>query len=105
MGPTLTIPGTNIQIPLGQSQPSLSNLTNNTTTIGQQQNQNQSQQGQQSTQQSGQQAQNIQNQQQTITIPGTNIQIPTSIGGKGRTNSFFSLFWCLFLFFIFYFKF
>ena len=89
MGPTLTIPGTNIQIPLGPTQPSLSNISNNTT-IGGQQNQNQNQQSQQSSQQqTGQQGQNIQNQQQTITIPGTNIQLPTSIGGKMRTNSLF----------------
>ena len=92
MGPTLTIPGTNIQIPLGPTQPSLSNISNNTTTIGGQQNQNQNQQNQQSSQQTSQQGQNIQNQQQTITIPGTNIQLPTSIGGKIRTNSLFH-FW------------
>lgn len=94
MGPTLTIPGTNIQIPLGPTQPSLSNISNNTTTIGgtqQNQNQNQNQSQNQQGQQSNQQTVNNQNQQQTITIPGTNIQIPTSIGGKKRTNSLFHL--------------
>lgn len=90
---TLTIPGTNITIPLGNA---MSNVN------GQVQLAQQSQAQQQQQQQSGQQQANQTQQQQqsqspqanqttqasqqqqqqqpvTITIPGTNIQIPTSV--------------------------
>jgi hypothetical protein len=102
---TLTIPGTNIQIPLGPTQPAQQQHQQQ-----QQQTQNQSgNQNQQNANQSGGQAnsnqtnqsnanqnvqqttQNQQPQQQqqqntVITIPGTNntIQIPANFGGKRR---------------------
>lgn len=90
---TLTIPGTNITIPIGNA---LGNVTGQVHTNQQQQTQQQTQsqptQPQPSQQQNQQQSQN-QTQQQTtqqqqtqqqqspatITIPGTNIQIPTSV--------------------------
>ncbi|XP_055316519.1 transcription factor Sp4-like isoform X4 [Sitodiplosis mosellana] len=112
---TLTIPGTNISIPLANS---LGNLTTHNATnaaagqTGQQQQQQaqqnqqanqttanataqnqQTQQSQQSqshqgqaqqqnqTQQNNQQQTQANQQQHTITIPGTNIQIPTSANG------------------------
>lgn len=91
---TLTIPGTNITIPIGNG---LGNVTNQVQTSQQQQTppqtQQQPQQSQQQNQQqqtnqtpqpqTPQQQQQQQTQQQqstgTITIPGTNIQIPTSV--------------------------
>jgi hypothetical protein len=97
---TLTIPGTNIQIPLGPTQPSQqqqqqqSNQNQATSQNQQQQNTqqqggNSQQQGQNQNQnQQTQQSQNTNQQQNTvITIPGTNntIQIPANFAGK---NSF-----------------
>lgn len=104
---TLTIPGTNIQIPLGPTQPSQQQNqqqgTQNQSTNQTQQNLNQnqvttSQQNQQSSQQNVQQTQaNTGTQQQpqqqqqntVITIPGTNntIQIPSNFAGKLMTSS------------------
>lgn len=107
---TLTIPGTNIQIPLGPTQPAQQQQnqqqsTQNQSTNQTQQNLNQSggqvttsQQNQQTSQQNvqqtqsntGSQQQQPQQQQQqqqqntVITIPGTNntIQIPSNFAGK-----------------------
>lgn len=93
---TLTIPGTNITIPLGNA---MSNVNGQVQLAQQsqaqpQQQQPQQQSGQQQTNQTQQQqaqspqanqttqaSQQQQQQQQpvTITIPGTNIQIPTSV--------------------------
>lgn len=77
---TLTIPGTNITIPIGtpgnlNAQQAAAAAANNQVQqqVGQQQ---QAQAHQQQAQQHAQQQQT--HQQTTITIPGTNIQIPTS---------------------------
>ncbi|XP_037915142.1 transcription factor Sp4-like isoform X2 [Hermetia illucens] len=105
---TITIPGTNITIPIGTATSvtnaaatattALASANAQSTTQNQQQQQQQQQQHQtqqqnqqqsQNQQQNQQQQQNQANQQQTqqqqtaqqttITIPGTNIQIPTSV--------------------------
>ncbi|GAB0087822.1 SP9 [Sergentomyia squamirostris] len=87
---TLTIPGTNITIPLGNHTGASTSSTNQQQQQAQQQNPNQQAQAQQ--QQTRQQQQQNQAQQSTtsqqqnqtlITIPGTNIQIPTSVGAAG----------------------
>jgi hypothetical protein len=105
---TLTIPGTNIQIPLGPTQPAQQQTTTvntqgqqgnvtsqqtqqsgQTTTTNQAQTTNQQTQNQtnntQSVQQGNQQqTQQPQQQNTVITIPGTNntIQIPANFGGR-----------------------
>lgn len=79
---TLTIPGTNITIPLGNvtSQVSTANQASQQPQQQQQQtNQSANQQQQQNQQQNQTQAQAQSQQPVTITIPGTNIQIPTSV--------------------------
>lgn len=98
---TLTIPGTNIQIPLGPTQPSQQQqqpsnqnqpTNQNQQNVNQTNNQNQSGtqqvQSQSNNNQNAQQTQNNNQQQQqqntVITIPGTNntIQIPANFAGK-----------------------
>lgn len=88
---TLTIPGTNITIPLGNAMSNVNGqvqLTQQSQTQQQQQQSgqqqtNQTQQQQSQSPQANQTTQASQQQQQqqpvTITIPGTNIQIPTSV--------------------------
>lgn len=115
--PTLTIPGTNIQIPLGpaqsntQQQPNqnqqsstVQNQQNNQqnnvqSSSANQSNSNQAQQQQQQTIVNGQN-QNQQQQNTVITMPnGTNIQIPANFAGK------FIFIWfigCMHLFLFFY---
>lgn len=109
---TLTIPGTNIQIPLGPTQPAQQQTqqqgTQNQSSNQTQQNLNQnqvttSQQNQQSSQQNvqqtqanaGSQQQQQQQQQQNtvITIPGTNntIQIPSNFAGKLTASSSYNI--------------
>lgn len=88
---TLTIPGTNIQIPLGPTQPSQQQQASQNQSSAQNQQQNaqtgnsQQQQGQNQNANQNQQGQNTNQQQSTvITIPGTNntIQIPANFAGK-----------------------
>jgi hypothetical protein len=96
---TLTIPGTNIQIPLGPTQPAQQQTSQvniqgqqnvaqqqstQQTSTGQQQQQNQTQNQTNATQNVQQNNQQQQQQNTVIQIPGTNntIQIPANFGGK-----------------------
>lgn len=105
---TLTIPGTNIQIPLGPTQPAQQQQQqqqqasqNQTTNQSPQQNaanaQQQAQQAQNQNVNQNQQNQNTNQQQGTvITIPGTNntIQIPANFAGKMVLKDYLSFTFC-----------